>query len=207
MKVSEAMQRTLETVVPPSSAVLAQRLDDARRSLVAAQEGVQQADAAKVSIYGADDEQRTPKAIMEAEARCVQARLSLERAAGRVSALEARVAASQAEDARQALQAGRRKLEALKAERADAGAQILAALDQLQAAVNAFTATDEAIIALPATIRGTDAVPGHNLGASALRAHLAVELAQRDVLGQRSSMQTRTFAEWVDVGNRTLGST
>lgn len=200
MALKDVARTAVEMIVPPSPAELRLRLDQARQALVAAQQAAEATQAVLDGAYGSDDRQ----ALLKAESDRAQARLALERAAGRVAALERQVQAADATQAADELEAGRRRLGGFKADRQRHGEQILAALDQLQAAVKAFSTTDDAILALPEAVRGSNAVPGHNLGAGALQAHLAVELAERRVIGEPSSMQRPRLADWLRVGGETL---
>ncbi len=206
MKARELIQSAVEVVRPPSPAELRQRLNQARQSVVQAEQAVQASQAAVDVSYGLDDNQATPSAVLKAESDRAQARLVLERAAGRAAALERQVQAAEASQAAQELEAGRRQLAHLIEKRSELGVQILNALDRLEGAVKAFGVNEDAIISLPLAVRGRSAVPGHNLGAGALQAHLASELAQRGVLGQRSSIAGPSLADWLALGNRTLGS-
>jgi hypothetical protein len=198
----DAVRTAVEVIVPPSPAELRQRLEAARAALVAAQEADNAAQAALDMSYSADDERQA----LKAQSDRTQARLDLERAAGRVQAIERQLASAEAAEAEGELAAGRRQLTQLVEARDRQGSDILKSLDALQTAVQAFTATDEAILALPESVRGRDAVPGHNLGAGPLRAHVAAELRQRGVVGQPSSVAGPSLAAWLDLGSKTLGA-
>lgn len=202
MALKDAVRTAVETIVPPSLADLRQRLDQARGALLAAQDADSAAQAALDDAYGDPDDKR----VLKAQSDRAQARLALERSAGRVAALERQLAVAEAAEADAELEAGRKTLARLKADREQRGAQILAALDQLQVAVLAFGAVDDRIAALPVSVRGASAVPGHNLGAGPLQAHLAVELEQRAIVGQPSSMERPSLAAWIATGSRTLAS-
>lgn len=200
MALKDAVRTAVETIVPPSAADLRQRLETARQALLQAQEADQAARAAQDVAFGADDD----KVAQKAQADAVQARLALERAAGRVAALERQLAAAEAAQADAELETGRKRLAALKTEREQRGAQILKALDALQAAVAGLVAVDDKVMALPPAVRGTNATPGYLLGSGPLAAHLAVELEQRAIIGQPSSMERPTLAQWLATGSRTL---
>lgn len=202
MALKDAVRTAVDVIVPPTLAELRTRLDAARAALLAAQEADRAAQAALDVCYGTDD----PKALLKAESDRAQARLTLERVAGRVTALERQVQGAEASQAADDLAAGRKALAALKVDRERRGAEILAALDALQAAVPAFVQVDDAIMALPVAIRGVDATPGHLLGLGALQAHLAVELRQRGIVGQPSSVQWTRLADWLATGSKTLGA-
>ena len=202
MALKEAVRTAVETIVPPSLAELRQRLDQGRAALLAAQEADIAAQTAQDLAYGAEDDGISQKAQSDR----AQSRLALERAAGRVSALERQLQAAEAAEAAAALAAGARQLRHLVETRGALGAQILAALDVLQARVHAFGVNEAAILALPVAVRGGDATPGYLLGAGPLQAHLAVELAQRGIVGQPSSLERPRLAAWLDLGKRTLGS-
>lgn len=202
MALREAIRAAVETIAPPTLAELSTRLEAARTALVAAQETDSTAQAVLDVAYGADDQ----KLVLKAESDRAQTRLALERAAGRVASLERQLQAAEASQAGEDLAAGRKALAALKVDRERFGAQILNALDTLEGACQAFGVNEAAIMALPDSVRGRDAVPGHNLGAGALQAHLVVELRQRGIVGQPSSVQAVRLADWLSTGTKTLGT-
>jgi type IV secretory pathway VirJ component len=206
MSLKDVARNAVELVAPPSAATVRQRLDAARQALVAAEQAVQAAQAAVDQAHGLDDDQAGAAAVLKAEASRAQARIVLERCAGRVAALERQLQAAEQAQAADALKAGRKHLAALKADREQHGAAMVAALAALETACAAFMATEQAVMALPTSIRGSNASVGYNLGAGPLQAHLAVELRQRSITGRPSSSQPTRLAEWLDLGNRTLGS-
>jgi hypothetical protein len=202
MALKEAVRTVVETIAPPSAAELRKRLEPARSALVAAQEADSAAQAALDSAYGLDD----PKAVLKAESDRAQARLALERAAGRVAALERQLQAAEAAEAADAQAEGKRRLQYHVEARGELGVQILNALDALEGAVKAFGLNEAAILAMPEAIRGRNATPGHLLGSGPLQAHLAVELGQRGILGQPSSVAAPRLHQWLATGSETLGT-
>lgn len=200
MALKDVARTAIEAIVPPTVAERRQRVEAARGGHVTAQQADDTAQAVKDASYGGDDEQ----AKLKAESDKSQTRLALERAAGRVAALERQLATAEAAEAAEALAAGRKALAGLKADREQHGRQIVAALDQLQESVQAFLAIEDAIIALPVAIRGDNASPGYNLGAGPLWRYLAVELRERGITGRPSSTSSGRLAEWLSIGTRTL---
>lgn len=202
MALRDTARNVVEAIIPPSTAQLRERLEAARLELVTAQQADREAQAALDGAYGNPDD----KLVLKAESDRAQSKLKLERAAGRVSALDGQVTTAEAADADAALSAGRRTLSHHIEARGELGVQILNALDQLEGAIKAFGVNESAILALPLKVRGSSAVAGFNLGAGALQAHVGVELRQRGIDGQPSSLAVTRLADWLSLGSRTLGS-
>ena len=202
MALKDAVRNVMETVVSPSLAELGQRLEAARTALLAAQEADSAAQAVLDTSYGAGDD----RAAQKAQADRVQARLAMERAGGRVAALERQLQAVETAEAERQQAADRQRLAHHVEARGELGAQILSALAALEGAVKAFRVNEAAILALPDSIRGHSAVAGYNIGSGPLQTHLRMELEQRGVTGQPSSVERPRLADWLRTGSGALGS-
>src|SRR5687768_11167559 len=102
MALKDVARNAIEAVIPPNVAELHKRLEAARQALVQAQGASDKAQQAYDVALAAD----TPKDGAEAQTTVIQSRLTLERAAARVAALERQLAAAEAAEASATLAAG-----------------------------------------------------------------------------------------------------
>jgi hypothetical protein len=200
--VKEAVRNVVEKVLPPTADQVRARLDQAARDVLAAQQGLEQAESALQASYGAED---ADVAIPRAEASRAAAKVQLERASGRLKAVSDQLMKVEAIEQAKRHQAELEKLQVLKVERAAAGDAIDSALDQLEAAVQRFLTVEAQVIGIPEVVRGGDAKVGYNLGSLPLYGHLVLELERRAITrnGRSSSIAPR-LTDWIALGNRTL---
>lgn len=186
----------------PDVATAEERAKTARQLTIDADGAVEAAKAARTLADEAGDRElisKTEAALISAERAADRATRALQIAEDKLRrAREAAEAAPLAE--------ARKRLAALVAARDRAGKQIEEALVALEAGVKELADIDADIFALPGSVRGSDCVPGHNIGKGAIEMRLAVELAQRGVQGQPSSMALPRFAEWLAVGSNLLNA-
>lgn len=172
----------------------------ARQALIAA---ARQVDQAKVQLMVAD-EQDDPAAVQKAEAAVISTSRDADRASRQLQVAEDRLQrAEQAAEASSQAQ-HRKHLAELLAARTETGAQIESALVALEAGVKQLADVDARIGTVQTDVLGPYFVLGINCGKAALERHLGVEVAQRGILGQPSSMQMPRLAEWLSTGNDLL---